>query len=251
MDKLNIKIIFLTVLVGFALTLSFAYIMADQFAAAMLPTIALLSAFIVTGFVVGFFSKGVTFIEPGIGSIVVAALLFFTIPALNLKGFQGMWTSGWLIIYMNAILLTFAGAWLGEKFEDAELSSDQLIHEHFDWSWMIAGTMMGLTVSMIIVNLLDLILGHNPDSFIVPYFASLLITGLVVGWKSPGYTVLEAGLAGYLTVTIIFNIARMTIITESEIGVWYIIIGTVLGFVVSIIGGFIGEKIQTAREKKA
>jgi hypothetical protein len=249
MGKLNFKIIALTFIVGLAITLGFAYIMSMQLATALFPTIALMAGFIVTGFLIGFFSKGVTFVEPGIGSILISIVLFFLIPALNLRGFEGVWNSDWMIIFMNSILLTFVGAWLGEKFEDSSLNSEMLIKGNFDWGWMIAGTIMGITFSMILVNLLDLVLGHNPSGFVIPYFVALLVSGLVVGWKSPGYTVLEGGLSGFLTVTMVFNIARLTLITEEPIGEWYIILGILLAFVVSIIGSWIGEKIQSSREK--
>ena len=250
MKKLNFRIIFLTFIVGFVITLAFALIMSIQLATALFPTIALMAGFILTGFLIGFFSKGVTFVEPGIGALLISIALFFTIPALNLRGFEGVWNSDWIIIYMNSILLTFVGTWLGEKFENTELNADMLISSDFDWSWLIAGTIMGLTFSMIIVNLLDLIVGPNPDGFIIPYFVALFVAGLVVGWKSPGYTVIEAGLAGFLTVTMVLNIARLTLITEEPIGEWFVILGVIIAFVVSIIGGYVGEKIQTVRAAK-
>jgi len=249
MNKLNYKIIAYTLLIGGVITILFSYIMGQQFATALFPTIALLSAFILTGFLVGYLSHGVTFLEPGIGAILLSFALYFIIPALNIRSFEGVWVSDWIIIFLNGILFTFVGAWLGEKFQDSNLSADHLISDSFDWSWMIAGTLMGIASSMIVVNLLDLILGHNPDYFIIPYFFSIFVTGLIVGWKSPGYTVIEAGLAGLLTITIVLNIARLTLLTDSEMGIWYVVLGIILGFFIAVLGGFAGEKIQGTRAK--
>ena len=251
MNTFRFKAFFITVFVGLIFSISFILSVGDQFATALFPTTALLAAFIVSGFFVGYFSNGVTFLEPGLGSIITAVILYFFIPVLNLKGFRGMWDSDWILIFMNAVLLTFAGAWLGEKFENTSLKSDQLLSKSFDWSWMIAGTLMGITSSIIIVLLLDLIFGPDPESFLIPFVLALFITGIIIGWKSPGYTVIEAGIAGFLTLTVLFNILRLTLRTESPVGVWTIIIGLLVGFLEAYFGAAIGEKIQAYQDKKS
>jgi uncharacterized MnhB-related membrane protein len=236
-------------MIGLILVVGFAYTTGNQFATALFPTMALLSGFIITGFVIGYLSKGITIIEPGIGAIVISIISFFVLPVLQLKGFQGMWNSDWIIVYMNAIILTHLGAWLGEKFQHGNLPDDSVENMNFEWGWIFAGTIMGVTSSMLVINVLVFILGYNPDSYIIPYFISLLITGLVVGWKSPGITIKEAGIGGFLTITIVFNIVRLTLNTESEIGLGVIIAGFVIGSIVSLIGGYLGEKIQLTFEK--
>lgn len=250
MNTFRFKAFFITVFIGLIFTIIFVLSVGDQFATALFPTTALLAAFIISGFFVGYFSNGITFLEPGLGSIITAVILYFFIPVLNLKGFRGMWNSDWILIFMNAVLLTFAGAWLGEKFENTSLKTEQLLSKSFDWSWMIAGTMMGITSSIIIILIFDLLIGHNPDSFLVPFVLALFITGLIIGWKSPGYTAIEAGIAGFLTLTVLFNILRLTLRTESPVGVWTIIVGLLVGFLEAYFGAAIGEKIQEFQEKK-
>jgi hypothetical protein len=71
----------------------------------------------------------------------------------------------------------------------------------------------------------------------------------MVGLKSPGITIKEAGLSGFLTITILISIVRLTLVTEIEFE--YIFLGLILGFIVSMLGGIAGEKLQSGKEKKA
>jgi len=250
LKQFNIKAFLITIFVGLVITSVFMLFVRTEFATALFPVTALWAAFIVTGFFVGYFSNGVTFLEPGFGSIILAAILFFMLPYFEIDGFYGIWDSDWLLIYMNAVIFTFAGAWLGEKFENTSLKSDQLLATSFDWSWMIAGTLMGIISSIIIVLLLDLLLGPDPESFLIPFVLALFITGIIIGWKSPGYTVIEAGVAGFLTLTILLNVYRMTLQTEEPIGSIAIIVGLMVGFLETYFGGAVGEKIQEYYDKK-
>jgi len=249
--KLNFGALFLSIIVGIVIVLFFTFISGKLYSTALFPTLALLSGFIVTGFTIGIMTKEITITEPGIGAIIVAIVTYLVIPLYHLRGFEGIWGSDWLLIFMNAIVLTFVGSWLGEKFQHGIVDSQSSTSPNLDWSWVVAGTIAGLTVSLIIVNILDLIFGHHPDRFIIPFFISILFTGLVVGWKSPGVTIREAGIAGFLTITLDLNIVRLTLKTETEIGLLYIIIGVVIGFLVSLLGGYIGEKFQANSEVKA
>jgi hypothetical protein len=248
--KFNLKVFVITIFMGLLIALAFVLAIGDEFATALFPTISLLSAFIVTGFFIGYLSEGVTFLEPGSGAVILSVLLYFIIPVFNLKGFQGIWDSDWVLIFMNGIILTFAGAWLGEKWENTSLSTEKLIYKNFDWGWMLAGVLMGITASMIVILIMFLIIGPNPESFLVPFVLALFITGVIVGWKSPGYTVLEAAIAGFLSLTLMFNIFRLTLRTEEPIGVWTIIIGLLAAYFESYFGAHIGEKIQELRNRR-
>lgn len=244
-NKFNFGALIASVIVGLITVNLFAFLSGPNFANAFFPTLAILSGFVITGFVVGIITKDITISEPGIGSILVSAISFFTIPAMNLYGLQTVADSDWIVIYLNGIILTFLGAWLGEKLQQGHIAGH---HEQekvsIDWSWVVAGTAMGIIVSVILVLALDLIFGPNPSSFVIPFIIALFFTGLVIGWKSPGITIREAGIAGFLTVTIDLDIIRITLSTDSNLSMPYILIALALGFVVTIAGGWIGEKIQ-------
>ena len=248
MKSLSFGSLVLSIIVGTALVFGFAYITGDFYAAPLFPTLAILSGFIITGFLIGLISKEVTIVETGIGAIIVAILTYFIVPAFELKGFASVAGTDWLLILINGIVLTFLGAWLGEKIQHGSLpapgSSD------FDWGWVIAGTLLGVTLNIVLVILLTLLIGANPSKFYIPFFLSLFIVGLVIGRFSPGITIKEAGLAGFLIIAIDFDIVRITLYQES-FALSYIIGGIILGFIATWIGGFIGEKMQASKEAKA
>jgi hypothetical protein len=137
------------------------------------------------------------------------------------------------------------GAWLGEKFQQGKLEDHHTTDSFgLDWSWIVAGALMGVIVSVILVVLLDMIIGHHPSAFILPFVIALIINGIVIGWKSPGVTIMESGYSGIITIIANLNIIRLTLMEDSEIGVEYVIGGLVLGFVMPLLGAFIGEKLQ-------
>jgi len=246
-QKFNYSALVASVLLGSVIVLVFSWISGNTFAAALFPTLTLLSGFIITGFIIGIITKEITILEPGLGAIIVSAIVWWLLPAFELHGFFGIWTTDWLIIFMNAIVLTFVGAWLGEKFQHGAVESANSTTPSIEWSWILAGTFLGVTCSVILVNILVLILGANPSVFYIPFFVVLLCIGLVVGWKSPGVTIKEAGIAGFLTITINYDIIRLTLYNDTEMQLSYIIGGLILGFIVTWLGGWVGEKIQARK----
>ena len=72
---------------------------------------------------------------------------------------------------------------------------------------------------------------------------------MIVGWQSPGITIKEAGIAGFITLTIDTDIARL-LMEMKTIAFWELAFVLVIGFVVALFGGYLGEKIQAATEIK-
>jgi hypothetical protein len=245
-SKINFKVLVVSIILGTVFVLSFSWASGMQFETSLFPVLALLMGFILTGFIIGLLSKGITIVEPGLGSIFIAAIAFFAVPAMHIHGFAELTQdSDWIILLLNAVVLTFIGAWLGEMFQHGELKSQEDNKIIIDWSWVVAGTVFGVTVSIIIAVILDLLLGHNPTNFILPFFLGLLFTGFMNGFKSTGITTKEAGISGFLTMTIMITIVRLTLVTEIEIE--YLLPGLVLGYLISLLGGFIGEKVQARK----
>ncbi|MCL5990576.1 MAG: hypothetical protein M1419_00540, partial [Bacteroidetes bacterium] len=174
----------------------------------------------------------------------------FVLPSLQINGFNDITQdSDWIIILMNGVVLTFLGAWLGEMFQHGEIQMEENKSISFNWSWVFAGTVFGFLVSIIIAVIVNLIVGDEPFYFIIPFFVGLFFTGIMVGLKSPGITIKEAGLSGFITITILTSVVRLTLVTEIEFE--YIFLGLVLGYIVAMLGGIVGEKMQSRKEKTA
>lgn len=240
----SFRTLFVSIISGIIIVVLFSWLAGSRFEEALYPILALLSGFVVTGFIAGYVSKGVTILEPGLGSIIVAYISYIIISALELKGFYEIThVSDWLIIMMNGVILTFVGAWLGEKFQNETQETEYI--KVLDLSWIIAGTIFGVVLSIIIGILTNLIFGIEPIYFIIPFFIALYISGLLSGLKSEGVTTKEAGISGFLIMTIIFTIVRVSLVSEIEIE--YIIGGLILGYLMSLFGGWTGEKLQARK----
>ena len=147
-SKFSFKTLIVSAIVGIIIVLSFSWLSGSRFDEAHYPVIALLAGFVVTGFVVGIISEGITILEPGLGSIIVAIVSYFAISTCKIKGFaEFTQCSDWVILMMNGIVLTFVGAWLGEKFQSDKPVSDNQ-KPILDVSWIIAGTVFGPVIGM-------------------------------------------------------------------------------------------------------
>lgn len=239
----------LSVIVGVVLVLGFAWITASVYSSPIYPVIALISGFVVTGAIIGVVSKGVTIIEPGVGAVVVALIAALIIPPIELPGFAGVSGSTWIIIFLNGIIATFFGAWLGEQLQHGSL--DEMLKDDFiEWEWAVAGSFLGIVLAIVTINVLVLFFGPDSSKFYIPFFVSLIFTGILIGWKSPGVTIREAGVAGLLTIVAFLDVVKLIGLFEPS---WAGLIpqnqlmlggGIVVGVALAYIGGYIGERIQ-------
>lgn len=248
-NRFNFLAFFLAIIFGTILVNLFGWLIGLIFAYPLVPILSMFTGYLITGFLVGIISKEITILEPGLGAILVSVISYFILSNINISGFSEMWNTDWLLVSINAIVLTFIGSWIGEMFQHGAIKKERSTMPSIDWGWIIAGSIFGLIISFIIIIILLLILGPNPEQFYIPFFVGLIITGLVTGWLSPGVTIKEAGIAGFLSITIVFNIVRLTLYLDNEMPFWHIVGGLIIGFILTYIGGFIGEKIQSAREK--
>lgn len=211
----------------------------------IMSVLGIFSAFLITGIIVGLSSKGVTILEPGLASIVVSTLIFYFSPWINAQSLLTVSDGDWLLILLNSVILTFIGAWLGEKLQNAISGKEDIIETEMDWGWTLGGTVLGVTASLILVNIFGFVENLEEITFFIPFAFTLLITGIVIGWMSKGVTITEAGFAGFLTITIDLTIIRLALV---DLEVKHILLSLVLGFIITYIGGYIGEKIQSAKQ---
>jgi hypothetical protein len=182
-----------------------------------------------------------------ISAVIVSAVSFFIIRALDLRAFSGLSASEFeltmLIAFLNGIILSFAGAWTGEKLQRTyAYETDEAAME---WGWVLAGVVLGVAVSMILANLEIIIFGLYPTYMFGVLFLGLLATGYLCAYRSPGLTMYEAVVAGVITVILLIDIYLFSLDAEFE----YLTVQTTLlilamGIVSSGIGGYFGERAQ-------
>lgn len=237
----------ISALIGIVLVLGLSYISGSKFATPPFPIMAILSGFIVTGIIAGIISKEKTILEPGIAAIIVSIVTAFVLPGFQLKGLVDMQSASLLLVLANGVLMTFMGAWAGEYIqgeEDVKAETSSI-----EWGWIICGGIIGVGVSMLLASSVVVLLGggFNLSYHLVAFIVGLLCTGTLVGWRSPGVTIREAALAGFLTVIIDLDAIMLTLGLENEELSMLLMYGAAIGIVVALVGGFIGEKIQSKK----
>lgn len=253
-NQFDMKSFAYTIIIGLMLNVIFLLLVGNKYDNFLLPSLGMMSLFMITGAIVGIKSQDITILEPGLGSIFVSIIIFILIPILDLSSFDALVESDWMIIMMNNIILTFVGAWLGEVlfagFNGQELHSIEITNsnKHISWNWVLAGTVLGIILSMIVVNIFGLILNMNFYILISIICITFVLIGVIIGRLSPGVTITESGIAGFLVMIVDINLFRAT---HDVIPIEFII-GSLLGaFVMTYLGGYFGEKLQTNSQSNA
>lgn len=113
--------------------------------------------------------------------------------------------------------------------------------KHFSWGWTLGGA-----VIMLIVRWFALFVAVGTgiqDLWALAAIVSgtYLIGGFVIGWKSEGQTIVEAGLAALISMgTYYLAIAGLTAILVPVVAV--VMLGVPFG--TAVLGAWIGEKVQ-------
>lgn len=237
------------IIAGTVLCLSLHLMTAKTFHIPLIPTFMSLLGFVVMGIIIGFKSEGYTVKEPAIGGFVtlflVAIILTFVF------GYQ-FTTMEMIAAPIIGLILGLIGGWVGEQIQ---ITPEELIKELEDdkkgklqWGWILAGTVIAFIFNAFFVIGGFALLKFGVAGIILSLGASFLMAGLLVGYFSPGITILEAGIAGGLSVVLnaIFLYASSLLMMEESV---YVLEGLAIGFVLSLIGGWLGEKLQAFMEE--
>ncbi len=230
----------LALLTGLVFVIGIGYFSGSFFATPRLPVMGVLSGFIIMGAVAALASKQRTIMEPGLAAAVVAIVSFFVLRALELKGFKALSMSDMALVMCNGFILTWVGAWVGELLQGSRAPAGEA-QEYLQWSWILCGTVIGVTISLVKASFIAILLGAQFTLVMWAFIVGLFLTGLVVGWKSPGVTIREGVVAGFLTVILDIDIVALTLVP-----VWgkTKLLGVIIGIVVTLVGAYVGEMIQ-------
>ncbi|MEK6650711.1 MAG: hypothetical protein AABY75_07030 [Bacteroidota bacterium] len=224
------------------------YIVAPVFHSPAIQTLVMMVGFMMTGVIVGYFSPGVTIREAGIGGAIVMVLIMVL---MAITGDTDNFVQNKLIDFLLLILgvgFSLAGAWAGEKLQgdNAPATEDDKAEDIIHWKWVLAGVVIGFALNALFVFLTAPVFQLNMSVAIVAFLVSFLITGFIVGYKSPGVTLKEPAIAGIFTVIIDWVFLEFGI--NLEIAADNLISGLALGFLFSLLGAWLGEKYQESRE---
>jgi hypothetical protein len=236
------------IVAGTALCLSLHLMISQTFHVPIIPTFMSLLGFVVMGIIIGYKSEGYTIKEPAIGGFVT----LFLVGNILTFGFNYNFTT--LEKFLGPIfglVLGLIGGWVGEQIQ---ITPEELLKEletdkkgGLQWGWILAGTVIAFIFNAFFVIGGFALLKFGIGGILLALGASFLIAGLLVGYFSPGVTIVEAGVAGALSVVLnaIFLYSFSLLMMDDSV---YVIEGLAAGFVLSLIGGWLGEKLQAFME---
>jgi hypothetical protein len=233
--------------IGVVLTTLLFQIMSDTFNSFYIPLFIGLLSYVVMGIIIGYKSPGYTLKEPAIGGafavIITIAILHYV---FDYNPPEGQMIAAPFMAFFLALL----GGWVGEELQGSQQrAAENKTIAGLEWAWVITGTVIGFILNNIFVYGLFALLRFGVAGILISLGASFIIAGIIVGYKSPGVTIKEAALAGVLGV--ILNFLFIYFGFGAMLDMQYLIIGLVGGFILSFVGGWIGEEMQKRKEAKA
>ncbi len=233
-------------IVGVVLTTLLFQIMSDTFSSFYIPLFIGLLSYVIMGIIIGYKSPGYTLKEPAIGGlfamIITMAILHYV---FNYTPPEGQMIAAPFLAFFLALL----GGWVGEELQGSQQRAAKTTTiAGLEWAWVITGTVIGFILNNIFVYGLFALLRFGVAGILISLGASFIIAGIIVGYKSPGVTIKEAALAGVLGV--ILNFLFIYFGFGAMLDIQYLVIGLIGGFILSFVGGWIGEEMQKRKEAK-
>jgi hypothetical protein len=223
-------------------------IVVPTFHSTAIQALVVLVGFVVTGAVVGYFSPGVSIREAFFAGLVLMFIFAIVFGATSLGTGRSKQLLYLILVFSG--LLSLAGAWMGEKlqgsFEKKAESGEP--DETFQWKWVLAGLALGFVLNILFVFLLAPVFNINLNLVHVAFSFSFVLTGFIVGYKSPGVTIKEPALAGAIAVIVEWLFIQYGISLPVPAG--YIAFGVVEGFLLTLFGAWLGERYQLAKKTK-
>jgi hypothetical protein len=246
--KIHWKWVIISVIAGIIIVGVSYFVVAPKFQSGEIQALVMLVGFIVTGAIIGYFSPGVTVNESSLGGALVMLIMlwtiYFTRPAVQ-----------HFSVIMNLLLLilgvgfSWVGGWAGEKLQGDAESAGEANVKKFLWKWVLVGVIIGFALNVMFVFILARIfLKYFYVVVFIGFIVSFAITGFIVGLKSPGVTLKEAGVAGLLAVIVDWLFLKFVV--ALPVPIRFILGALVMGFFISILGAWLGEKYQESLQKK-
>lgn len=191
---------------------------------------------ILVGMLVGYHSHGETVRETavsGMALVLLAGGLGASVLELHIA--PGVW----LLSPFLAAGISMTGGWVGELLQGTleEAHGDTTL----DWPWLFASVVIGFTLSAYAVSLGNSLFELGDMELLFVFATSFLVTGLVVGFFSPGITLIEPAIAAL----------GMIVLHSGLVLLWFeglppraILLGFGAGALLALIGAWFGEGTQ-------
>ncbi len=247
--RLQWKWVIVGVIVGVLIAAASFFIVIPTFHSTPIQALVLLAGFVATGAIVGYMSPGVTIKEASIagGMVAIAIVILFSITGQALG--QSILRN--LLLVVLGFGLNWIGAWVGEKLQGSEGHSEEESKRLFtdvQAKWVIVGVILGFALNVLAVFIVSPLFKLSLNVAFGAFLVSLTVTGFIVAYKSPGVTLKEPAIAGFLAVLLDWSFLEFMLGLHVSGG--YLAFGLILGFCLNLFGAWLGEKYQMSLEAK-
>lgn len=243
------KWVFIGVAVGVGIAATSFLVVLPTFHATPIQALVLLAGFVATGAIVGYASPGVTIKEASVAGGLVALLTMIILYTSGAALGQDMLRN--LLLVALGFGLSWLGAWVGEKLQGSEGHSEEETKRLFtdvQAKWVIVGVVLGFALNVLAVFILTPIFNVRLDVAFGAFLISLTVTGFIVAYKSPGVTLKEPAIAGFLAVLLDWSFLEFML--DLYVSGGYLVFGLILGFCLALFGAWLGEKYQMSVESR-
>jgi len=247
-SKLQWKWVILSLIAGLIIVGASYFIVAHLFQSGQVQAVVMLVGFIITGAIIGHYSPGITIKEATVGGtlvmIIMLLLLYITKQEIHFSAAINM------LLLVLGIGFSWVGGWAGEKLQGDEGAAAESKNQKFLWKWVIVGVIVCFALNILFVFLISRFFPvHMYRSAFIGFVISFVITGFIIGYKSPGITLKEPAVAGLIAV--ILDWVYIRYIVSLRVPGLYLTVGLILGFLLTFFGAWLGEKYQQSLMPKA
>jgi hypothetical protein len=245
--KLHWKWVIISVIAGIILVGAAYFIVAPTFHSPEVQVLVMLVGFIVMGGIIGYFSPGITIKESSVGGAIVLGIMLILLLFLRSADIhQSFWLDFCLLLL--GISFSWIGGWVGEQMQGSFGKGEKHPKYRLHWKWVLIGIVIGFALNIFIVFVIGtLIMVHLLKIALAGFVVSLITTGFLVGLHSPGETIKEPAVAG--AIAVVLDWIFIEYIVTLHVPFSYFITGLILGFLLALLGGWLGEQYQVSLEK--
>jgi len=199
-------------------------------------------AFILTGILVGYRSRGETIREAAVVGLIL--MLLISVVGTVVFGIRAP-ALVWLLSPFYAAMMALVGGYAGEMLQGtmAEAHEDKAI----DWPWVFVSVVIGFSLSTYLVLIGRATIDLTPSQSLVVFALSFMLTGWFVGYFSPGVTMIEPAIAAGGLVALHAGF----IVLWFEVGppLQTLLVAFTGGVLAALAGGWLGERMQRTRQR--
>ena len=192
---------------------------------------------LLVGILVGAASRGETLREAAVAGLMLAVLTISVVAfQLRIEVPTLVWVAG----PFYALVLALIGGYVGEMLQGT--LEEAHVDRPLDWPWVFVSIVIGFTLGTYALFLVGAVSPGSPSQDLTIMAAAFLVTGVVVGFFSPGRTMIEPAIAA--AGLMIAHGGFMLVYFEAPPAVSSLLIMFAVGILLALGGGWMGEALQ-------